>query len=320
MGCIKMFYMEGLKKNTIHIQASRNGCVKIPSPKVNHNQMYNLDYEHSGHIGFQKELSFDETPTDNSSNPLTSGGAKKVMDKNKIDMMLTGVYPHDTSIMTGSISSNVSHIANVLHNPPESSENYITHESITELSLPEAIEIGEAAFYKSVNYSATLSVFPKVKLIGKYAFQNLAQIYNSDGSYVMKIILPKAIRLYESCFKGSRITKFELPSLTQIDDSVFANNTIVESLDFPSLAETIGNNAFYGCSSLTRLILRRTSGVVPLSSINALSNTPYDSNGAGGIVYVPQALISAYQNAANWSMLYAEGNCAFMSIEGSDYE
>jgi hypothetical protein len=51
-----------------------------------------------------------------------------------------------------------------------------------------------------------------------------------------------------------------------------------------------------------------------------LSKTPFASGGTGGTVYVPQALITEYQNATNWSTLYAGGTCNFVAIEGSEYE
>lgn len=39
-----------------------------------HDKLKNLEYEKSGHTGFQKELDFDEVPTKDSKNPITSGG------------------------------------------------------------------------------------------------------------------------------------------------------------------------------------------------------------------------------------------------------
>lgn len=46
-----------------------------------HSKMKNLDYENSGHTGFQKELTFDDTPTSGSNNPVKSGGIKTELDK-----------------------------------------------------------------------------------------------------------------------------------------------------------------------------------------------------------------------------------------------
>ena len=46
-----------------------------------HSKMKNLDYENSGHTGFQKELTFDDTPTEGSNNPVKSMGIKTELDK-----------------------------------------------------------------------------------------------------------------------------------------------------------------------------------------------------------------------------------------------
>ncbi len=39
-----------------------------------HSKLQNLDFENSGHTGFQKELTFDNAPVNDSDNPVTSGG------------------------------------------------------------------------------------------------------------------------------------------------------------------------------------------------------------------------------------------------------
>jgi hypothetical protein len=59
---------------------------------------------------------------------------------------------------------------------------------------------------------------------------------------------------------------------------------------------------------------------VPLSSISSFNSTPFATNGTGGTVYVPQALIAQYQQATNWSVLHTAGTCSFAAIEGSEYE
>jgi hypothetical protein len=57
-----------------------------------------------------------------------------------------------------------------------------------------------------------------------------------------------------------------------------------------------------------------------LSNTNTFNSTPFATSGTGGTVYVPQALITEYQNATNWSTLYSGGKCNFVAIEGSEYE
>jgi hypothetical protein len=81
----------------------------------------------------------------------------------------------------------------------------------------------------------------------------------------------------------------------------------------------LGGAYFDHCSSLTTLVLRNDT-VVTLANINAFQGTPFASDGTGGTVYVPAALIESYQTATNWSTLYASGTCNFAAIEGSEYE
>lgn len=70
------------KKTEIKMSAPKS-TISISGAKgtKNHQTLYNLDYENSGHTGFQKELTFDDTPTANSDNPVKSGGIKTELDK-----------------------------------------------------------------------------------------------------------------------------------------------------------------------------------------------------------------------------------------------
>ena len=70
------------KKTEIKMSAPKS-TISISGAKgtKNHQALYNLDYENSGHTGFQKELIFDDTPTSGSNNPVKSGGIKTELDK-----------------------------------------------------------------------------------------------------------------------------------------------------------------------------------------------------------------------------------------------
>ena len=70
------------KKTEIKMSAPKS-TISISGAKgtKNHQALYNLDYENSGHTGFQKELIFDDTPTSGSNNPVKSGGVKTELDK-----------------------------------------------------------------------------------------------------------------------------------------------------------------------------------------------------------------------------------------------
>lgn len=136
-----------------------------------------------------------------------------------------------------------------------------------------------------------------------------------------KVSMPYMTQFYSSAvgwFAGcSSLIDVYAPELTG-GYSTFQNCTSLEKLDFPKIVN-IEANAFSGCSKLNTLILRNTT-IVVLKATNAFTNTPFASGGSGGVVYVPQALIAEYQQATNWSTLYAAGTCNFVAIEGSEYE
>lgn len=78
-------------------------------------------------------------------------------------------------------------------------------------------------------------------------------------------------------------------------------------------------NSFQNCSALRTLILRKTDAVQTLNAWSANCLGGIYSNPTESTVYVPQALISSYQSASNWSAAYSAG-VTFTAIEGSQYE
>lgn len=84
-------------------------------------------------------------------------------------------------------------------------------------------------------------------------------------------------------------------------------------------ASKLENYALQQANNLSTLILRNTS-ITTLSGIQTFISTPFASGGAGGTIYVPSALISAYQAATNWSTVNGYGTITWAAIEGSIYE
>ncbi len=100
----------------------------------------------------------------------------------------------------------------------------------------------------------------------------------------------------------------------------FNGCTNLEMIDCGENFTYIGVNFAVSCKNLKTLILRKPNSPVNFANPNALNGTPFAANGEGGTAYVPAALIGAYQQATNWSTLYAAGTCNFVAIEGSAYE
>lgn len=96
-------------------------------------------------------------------------------------------------------------------------------------------------------------------------------------------------------------------------------NGKLERVEFGGDLVSIDIYAFENNPILDEIVLRSPT-VVQLRHTRAFDNTPYKSGGTGGVIYVPQALISAYQTATNWSTVYGWGATTFEAIEGSYYE
>lgn len=79
----------------VNISIGANGGTK------DHSKLKNLGFDESGHTGFQRELTFDESPTAGSENPVTSGGVKAALDEKVNVKILTNGGA--TSVNGGSV-------------------------------------------------------------------------------------------------------------------------------------------------------------------------------------------------------------------------
>lgn len=135
------------------------------------------------------------------------------------------------------------------------------------------------------------------------------------------LIFPNVTGLEMRCFGGTTGLKtLVLPAVTSLTSYPLADNTVIQTIDFGANTPTFSDYSFSGNSSLTTLILRKTSGVIALGNLNAFANSPFRNGGSGGTIYVPSSLISAYQSANNWSTILGYANNSIQAIEGSYYE
>lgn len=157
----------------------------------------------------------------------------------------------------------------------------------------------------------------------EYHNDRITTIHNrrfSNMSNLEKVDLPKANVVRESAFEFcTKLKSVNLPALKSFSSSNhFQRCTALEFIKLPSVTK-LENSCFNQCYNLKTVALPQTT-LVTLASTNVFNQTPFASGGTGGTVYVPQALITEYQNATNWSTLYAAGTCNFVAIEGSEYE
>lgn len=136
-----------------------------------------------------------------------------------------------------------------------------------------------------------------------------------------KIDFPNCTQIQQNTFNGcSSLKNVNLPKVTVFYSDAFQNCINLEILDLPEL-EILQNGAFNGCAKLSTLIFRKNQVVAITGLSNLFYNTPFYTNKTGGTLYVPQALITAYENNQYWSqVLNYNTNNKILAIEGSIYE
>lgn len=161
--------------------------------------------------------------------------------------------------------------------------------------------------------------------ITSFTSSTIKQIYQDDAfhgctnlaSVEMTAVITQ-FRAYTFMDCPSLVTA-KFPNMTaDIGNGAFRNDSALTLVDCGKANQIIAN-AFNGCTSLSTVILRKTS-VASMQNTSAFANTPFASGGSGGTVYVPSALINSYKTANNWSTLYNAGTCTFVALEGSQYE
>lgn len=182
--------------------------------------------------------------------------------------------------------------------------------------------------------SLTITVEIPWQTYGTSTFQNCTGLTSVNA--------PNLTQLRGKIFNGcSSLKNCNFPKVIKIEGDQVIEKTAVETLVFPAFTGAVYSNAlryntsltavdlnactslngncFYGCTALATLIIRGNS-VPTMGNINSLTNTPFASGGSGGTLYVPSAMISNYQAAANWSTILGYSTNSIAAIEGSEYE
>lgn len=175
---------------------------------------------------------------------------------------------------------------------------------------------------------------PRVITVGKNAFHMAENL--------VRVNLPNVMTIGASAFDGCKSLKnIEFPNLTaKLKERGFLDCIALESVSFPKLkginSYAFGNSralkfadigvcgeipySLFSGHMLTSVVLRKADAIANLSNINAFDAINSAPEGTVCTIYVPQALITEYQNATNWSTLYASGKFNFVAIEGSEHE
>lgn len=171
-----------------------------------------------------------------------------------------------------------------------------------------------------------LMTFPvgRIEFADATAFMNYS-FHNRTG--ITQVFAKKALSVRGNAFQGcTRLQYFVGVKTNYVSTYGLAECTELLAVDLGggiSDFEDSGlpyTNAFNGSGKLKTLIIRNSSIVTQLNSINNFTNTPFASGKSGGTLYVPSALISSYQSATNWSTILEYENNQILPIEGSIYE
>ena len=139
---------------------------------------------------------------------------------------------------------------------------------------------------------------------------------------ITSVSFPVLTTFYGSgyAFDGcTSLTSVNVPSFSgEVDNRVFNNCSALAVIDLHNCTKIKGQ-AFNGSSSLRTMILRKSDTICALDAANATAMGGIYQHPDESTIYVPSALKSTYEQATNWSALYALG-VTFTAIEGSVYE
>lgn len=192
--------------------------------------------------------------------------------------------------------------------------------SIKKIDLPNATHIYYEAFYGCLNVSdvnlPSVTYLENGSTVVGNHFSSLGKNAEKPFKFVMNNLL--TIGVTPHVFNSCGATILSLSRIVSISRGIFNNMTNLKIIDLGSL-NSIASSAFANDTLLDTVILRNTKGCA-LSNANALNtNTPFASNGLGGTIICPQALIDSdfYRNATNWTTLNIK---EILPLERSIYE
>lgn len=207
--------------------------------------------------------------------------------------------------------------------------------SITGFSGPNVTRVDTDAMGSNIG-GTYVNTFQGCSNLVSLSLPNVTDYYHSDNifrsctnleSSSLDLCFDRIIRVATGMFSGcSKISGLVFPRIT--GGNIYSNAaSYCASLiyfdfgkDGTNFTGNIAISAFRDSTSFNTLIIRYTNQVVPLSHINAFTNTPFASGKTGGTLYVPNSLISSYQSATNWSTILSYTNNQILAIEDSYYE
>ena len=204
-------------------------------------------------------------------------------------------------------------------------------ESLTSITIGDGVTtIGGYAFYVCGSLTS-VTIGDSVTTIGDEVFAGCSNIAEFKGKFAADggrcLIKDNTLIAYANA-SG---TTYTIPdSVTTIGNSAFYSCSSLTSVTIPDSVTTIGINAFGSCSSLTSVTIPDSVTTIgnfafydcdSLISVYCEATTPptlgdsyvFDYNASGRKIYVPATSVDDYKSAENWSEYAAD-------IVGYDFE
>ena len=164
---------------------------------------------------------------------------------------------------------------------------------ITEVDLPATVDALPS------NAFNTCTGLTYVKFLGRNI--NGSSVFQGCNS-LMTLLLPNVTTITnQSNFRAcTSLESVELPALTSMTGQYnFRECTALKRVTFGAQLANVASNVFQSCSHLEAVVFTGATAVVTLSNTNAFTGTPIASG--TGYIYVPDALVSSWKAASNWS-------------------
>lgn len=188
-------------------------------------------------------------------------------------------------------------------------------ENMESVSIPSSTQIGSDPNYIfGYCYSLRYATIPSsASSSAVYLFCNCIALENVsfapgawsggtntfNGCYTLQSVsIPSSVAsVNASTFNNCYLLKsINIPSgVTSIGNNAFTNCYLPTYIEIPSSVTSIGKQAFNGCYSMAEYHLKPTTPPT-LANTNAFMNIQSDC-----VIYVPEASLTAYQTAENWS-------------------
>lgn len=179
-------------------------------------------------------------------------------------------------------------VGNVMRGPYDM---FFRNDYLKTVNLPFLEQLGWGGFTRCPRLEYVS--LPNLRMVRRNTFFScpmLRQIYLPKCSYIES-------NAFQSCVSMSWAS---FPECTYIDEAAFVNDYALEYVYIGGDCQVINEDAFYGCSVLSELILD-CPGVPSLSGGLTFGLTPL-ARGSGHI-YVRSSLVDTYKSAAGWSSL-----------------